>query len=87
LIHEGNQPFKQKDAFTGVEKFRQGMAKYEELKENDKILELLNKLTKKFGNKLHDSCNIKFINYSCNIKFINYIMFPMFYDWIINSHE
>ncbi|MFW9989397.1 MAG: hypothetical protein ACFFC3_12140 [Candidatus Odinarchaeota archaeon] len=41
LIYEGNQAFKNKDSFIGVEKFRQGIDKYKEIKDFERILELL----------------------------------------------
>jgi len=40
-VFEGNQAFKRKDTFMGVEKYRDGIEKYKKLKENDKVLELL----------------------------------------------
>ncbi|HEY0090423.1 MAG TPA: hypothetical protein VGB37_16355, partial [Candidatus Lokiarchaeia archaeon] len=44
-VFEGNQAFKRKDTFMGVEKYRDGIEKYKKLKENDKVLELLRKLS------------------------------------------
>ncbi|MFX1438442.1 MAG: hypothetical protein ACFFAA_14795 [Promethearchaeota archaeon] len=41
LIYEGNMAFKKKDAITGVERFRQGIEKYKEIKDFDRVLELL----------------------------------------------
>ncbi|MFX0154175.1 MAG: hypothetical protein ACFE9Q_06580 [Candidatus Hodarchaeota archaeon] len=41
LIYEGNQAFEHKDSFTGIEKFRQGINKYKEIKNFDRVLELL----------------------------------------------
>jgi proteasome lid subunit RPN8/RPN11 len=40
-IFEGNRAFKQKDAFMGVEKYREGIKKYDELKDYERELELL----------------------------------------------
>ena len=47
LIYEGNQSFKERDSFTGVEKFRQAMKKYKKIDDYDKILDLLNQLSEK----------------------------------------
>jgi proteasome lid subunit RPN8/RPN11 len=47
LIYEGNQSFKERDSFTGVEKFRQAMKNYKKIDEYDKILDLLNQLSEK----------------------------------------
>ena len=41
LIYEGNLAFKKKDAITGVERFRQGIEKYKEIKDFERVLELL----------------------------------------------
>ena len=40
-IYEGYQAFKKKDAFMGVEKYREGIKKYKELDDYDRVLELL----------------------------------------------
>jgi len=40
-IFEGNRAFKKKDAFMGVEKYREGIKKYDELKDYDRVLDLL----------------------------------------------
>ena len=45
LIYEGNQFFKNKDVVTGVEKFEKAIDKYEELGEQEKVLELLKNLS------------------------------------------
>lgn len=47
LIYEGNIAFKNKDAFMGVEKYRQGIEKYKELNDIERVLELLGNLTMK----------------------------------------
>ena len=47
LIYEGNLSFKEKDSFSGVEKFRQAMKKYKKIDDYDKILDLLNQLSEK----------------------------------------
>ncbi|MFW9867807.1 MAG: hypothetical protein ACFFEN_17065 [Candidatus Thorarchaeota archaeon] len=47
LIYEGNLAFNNKDAFTGIEKFRQGINKYKKLKDIDKTLELLRTVAQK----------------------------------------
>ena len=41
LIYEGNQAFKHKDAFTGIEKYRQGIKIYKKLKDFERVLDLL----------------------------------------------
>ncbi|KKM68530.1 hypothetical protein LCGC14_1459960 [marine sediment metagenome] len=41
LIYEGNQAFNNKDAFSGIEKFRKGINKYKEIKDFDRVLDLL----------------------------------------------
>ncbi len=41
LIYEGNKAFERKDSFAGVEKFKQGIEKYKEIKDFEGILELL----------------------------------------------
>jgi proteasome lid subunit RPN8/RPN11 len=41
LIYEGNQAFEHKDSFTGIEKFRQGIDKFEELRDFERVLDLL----------------------------------------------
>jgi len=47
LIFEGNQAFKSKDAFTGIERYRQGIEKYKELHDIERVLELLRDLSEK----------------------------------------
>ncbi len=47
LIYEGNQAFENKDSFTGVEKFREGIEKYRENKDFERVLELLRIVTQK----------------------------------------
>jgi len=47
LIYEGNQSFKERDSFTGVEMFRQAMKKYKRIDDYEKILDLLNQLSEK----------------------------------------
>lgn len=41
LIFEGNQALQEKDAFTGIEKFRRGIAKFTALQDYNRVLELL----------------------------------------------
>jgi len=41
MIYEANQAFDHKDSFTGIEKFRQGISKYKEIKDFDRVLDLL----------------------------------------------
>jgi proteasome lid subunit RPN8/RPN11 len=47
LIYEGNQAFENKDSFTGIEKFREGIEKYKEIKDFERILELLRIVSQK----------------------------------------
>jgi len=47
LIYEGNQAFENKDSFTGIEKFREGIEKYRENKDFERVLELLRIVTQK----------------------------------------
>ena len=41
LIYEGNNAFENKDSFTGIEKFRHGIERYKELKDFERVLDLL----------------------------------------------
>ncbi|MFX1424874.1 MAG: hypothetical protein ACFFBE_00355 [Promethearchaeota archaeon] len=47
LIYEGNQAFNNKDAFAGIEKFREGINHYKELKIYDKVMDLLRTVSQK----------------------------------------
>jgi proteasome lid subunit RPN8/RPN11 len=47
LIYEGNQAFKNKDAFTGIERFKQGIEKYQKIKKIEKVMDLLRTLSQK----------------------------------------
>lgn len=47
LIYEGNYAFEKKDSFTGIEKFRKGIKKYEEIKDFERILDLLRIVSQK----------------------------------------
>ncbi|MFW9877857.1 MAG: hypothetical protein ACFFG0_32645 [Candidatus Thorarchaeota archaeon] len=47
LIYEGNQAFNNRDAFTGIEKFRQGINYYKEIKNFDKVMDLLRTVSQK----------------------------------------
>ncbi|MFX1309146.1 MAG: hypothetical protein ACFE8C_05550 [Promethearchaeota archaeon] len=47
MIYEGNQSFKNKDSFAGIEKFRQGIEKYKEIKDFERVLELLRIVSQK----------------------------------------
>ena len=47
LIYEGNQAFENKDSFLGIEKFRQGIEKYKEIKDYERVLELLRFVSQK----------------------------------------
>ena len=41
LIYEGNQAFKNRDAFSGIDKYRSGIGKYRQLKDFERVLDLL----------------------------------------------
>ena len=41
LIYEGNQAFKNRDSFSGIEKYRSGIKNYRQLKDFERVLELL----------------------------------------------
>jgi hypothetical protein len=41
MIYEGNKSFENKDSFTGIEKFRQGIKNYKDIKDYERVLELL----------------------------------------------
>ncbi len=47
LIYEGNQAFENKDSFIGIEKFKQGIEKYKEIKDFERVLELLRIVSQK----------------------------------------
>lgn len=47
LIYRGNQAFENKDSFTGIEKFREGIEKYKEIKDFEHVLELLRIISQK----------------------------------------
>jgi proteasome lid subunit RPN8/RPN11 len=47
LIYEGNQAFSNKDAVAGIEKFREGIDHYKNLKEFDKVMDLLRTVAQK----------------------------------------
>ncbi len=47
LIYEGNQAFNNKDAFTGIEKFRQGINQYKEIRDFEKVMDLLRTVSQK----------------------------------------
>jgi len=46
IIYEGNQAFKNKDTFTGIEKYRQGIEKYKEINDTDRAMDLLRKVSR-----------------------------------------
>jgi proteasome lid subunit RPN8/RPN11 len=46
IIYEGNQAFKNKDTFTGIEKYRQGLEKYKEINDTDRVMDLLRKVSR-----------------------------------------
>jgi len=46
LIYEGNRAFKNKDMFTGIEKYRKGIEKYKEINDVNRLLDLLRKVSR-----------------------------------------
>ena len=46
LIYEGNQAFKNKDTFMGIEKYRQGIENYKEINDMDRVMDLLRKVSR-----------------------------------------
>ena len=47
LIYQGNQAFKNKDAFTGIENYRQGIEKYKKINDMNRVMDLLRKVTRR----------------------------------------
>lgn len=47
LIYEGNYAFENKDSFTGIEKYRKGIEKYKEIKDLERVLDLLRIVSQK----------------------------------------
>ncbi|MHA1459339.1 MAG: hypothetical protein ACTSQR_06725, partial [Promethearchaeota archaeon] len=46
LIYQGNQAFKNKDPFTGIENYRQGIEKYKKINDINRVMDLLRKVTR-----------------------------------------
>ena len=46
IIYEGNQAFKNKDTFTGIERYRRGIEKYKEINDTDRVMDLLRKVSR-----------------------------------------
>ena len=46
IIYQGNQAFKNKDPFTGIEHYRRGIEKYKELNDINRVMDLLRKVTR-----------------------------------------
>ena len=46
IIYEGNQAFKNKDTFTGIEKYHQGIEKYKEINDVPRVMDLLRKVSR-----------------------------------------
>jgi len=46
IIYQGNQAFKNKDPFTGIEYYRRGIEKYKELNDINRVMDLLRKVTR-----------------------------------------
>ena len=68
LIYEGNQSFRERDSFTGVEKFRLAMKKYKKLNDYDKILDLLNQLSEKCISSDHLNLAEEFVEELYNLS-------------------
>ncbi|MHA2398152.1 MAG: hypothetical protein ACXADU_04600 [Promethearchaeota archaeon] len=47
LVYEGNLAFTNKDAFTGIEKYRKGISNYKELKDFERVMDLLRTVAQK----------------------------------------
>jgi proteasome lid subunit RPN8/RPN11 len=47
LVYEGNLAFENKDSFTGIEKFRKGIEFYKDIKDFDRVLDLLRIVSQK----------------------------------------
>lgn len=45
-IYEGNQAFRNKDTFTGIKKYRQGIEKYKEINDVNRVMDLLRKVSR-----------------------------------------
>ncbi len=46
IIYHGNQAFKNKDPFTGIENYRQGIEKYKKINDMNRVMDLLRKVTR-----------------------------------------
>ena len=46
IIYQGNQAFKNKDPFTGIENYRQGIEKYKEINDVNRVMDLLRKVSR-----------------------------------------
>lgn len=46
IIYQGNQAFKNKDPFTGIENYRQGIEKYKKINDINRVMDLLRKVTR-----------------------------------------
>jgi len=46
IIYQGNQAFRNKDPFTGIEKYRLGIEKYKELNDTNRVMDLLRKVSR-----------------------------------------
>jgi len=46
IIYQGNQAFKNKDPFTGIENYRQGIEKYKKINDMNRVMDLLRKVTR-----------------------------------------
>jgi proteasome lid subunit RPN8/RPN11 len=67
LIYEGNQAFKEKNAFMGVEKYNQGIKKYRKLNDYDRVLELLRNLSEHCISTNHQKLAQEFVEELYNI--------------------
>ncbi len=46
IIYQGNQAFRNKDPFTGIENYRQGIEKYKEINDTTRVMDLLRKVSR-----------------------------------------
>jgi len=67
LIFEGNQAFGDLDAFTGVEKYRNGIEKYKQLEDYDRILDLLRIIAERCFLTNHDNLAEEFAEQLYNL--------------------
>ncbi|TFG26435.1 MAG: hypothetical protein EU532_09775 [Promethearchaeota archaeon] len=73
FIYEGNQAFQQRNAFIGVEKYQQAIKTYKDLKDYDRVFELLRNLSEHCIDSNHDVLAKKYSEelYSLSKKYNN----------------